>query len=128
MFASAVFKFIFTRCVEPQAPDWATNGLAHPDWSSVSSESAMAPVLQSLWEWQSGVGSRALPTAGNRCSAIQQAAASATMLAPPRNGDDAVRIGAAYRCGYGDCNPEHTRAYIITNALNYHSCMVWNVG
>lgn len=98
-----MFKFIFTRCREPIAPDWnslgpdATPGV---DWNSLVSEPAIIPALQSLWEWQVGVGNAPLPVAPVEfagTSKSERAAAAATLLAPPVPGDDAARTGAAYR-------------------------------
>ena len=98
-----MFKFIFTRCREPTAPDWNSLGAAATlgvDWHSFVSEPAMIPALQSLWEWQAGVGNTPLVSESfgiGGGSESERAAATATLLAPPVPGDDAERTGAAYR-------------------------------
>jgi hypothetical protein len=98
-----MFKFIFTRCREPTAPDWDSLGAAAKiavNWRSLVSEPAMIPALQSLWEWQAGVGNATLPSesvATGIASDSERAVAVATLLAPSTHGDDAERTGAAYR-------------------------------
>jgi hypothetical protein len=97
-----MFKFIFTRCREPTAPDWNSQGAPAEsmDWRSLVSEPAMAPALQSLWEWQVGVGNAPLASESVEIgitSESERAVAVATLLAPSVPGDDAERTGAAYR-------------------------------
>jgi hypothetical protein len=106
-----MFKFIFTRCREPTAPDWDSMGpaaTAGVNWRSLVSEPAMVPALQSLWEWQVGVGNAPLPPESVETgvtSDSERAVAVATLLASSAYGDDAGRTGAAYqlaraaRCG-----------------------------
>ena len=89
-----MFKFIFTRCREPTAPDWDADGTP-VDFAELLSEPAMVPALESLFDWQKGEGNAPLP-AECSCSAAELAAAEATLLAPPADGDEAVRTGAAY--------------------------------
>lgn len=97
-----MFKFIFTRCREPTAPDWNSLGpaAATVDWHPLVSEPAIIPALQSLWEWQVGVGNIPLspePAASHHSSESGCAPTFAILVAPPTPGDDAERTGAAYR-------------------------------
>ena len=108
-----MFKFIFTRCHEPTAPDWNSSGDSAPDWESLTTEPSsehakqsphlasreiserlliitVAPVLQSLLEWQMGAGNAPLQDSCDVPAALAQ------LLAPYAEGDDAERTGAAY--------------------------------
>jgi hypothetical protein len=93
-----MFKLIFTRCRDPTAPDWASESgaTAEPvEWDSLVSEPSLIPALQSLWEWQAGVGNAPLQPSSSDDN--DEATAVATLLAPAVAGDDAERTGAAYR-------------------------------
>lgn len=111
-----MFKFIFTRCHEPTAPDWGTGGEVVPDWASLTTEPSMAPVLQSLWEWQSGVGNAPLQDGCDVRAALAQ------LMAPYADGDDAERTGAAYALARASRSSNVAALSALLKALAQREC------
>ena len=111
-----MFKFIFTRCHEPAAPDWDASGDGAPDWASLATEPSMAPVLQSLWEWQTGAGNAPLQDGCDVPAALAQ------VLSPYAEGDEAERTGAAYALARAARSGDAEALSALLTALSQRDC------
>ena len=86
-----MFKWSFTRLHEPDTPSWrhdtsAPTPLASA-WPALVAPEAGA-ICESLWRWHKG-------EAEPEPEAVDTAALGALVLAPPRDGDEALRMGAS---------------------------------
>ena len=91
-----MFKWSFTRLHEPDpsTPSWRHDTSA-PTPSASAWPALVAPeagaICESLWRWHKG-------EAEPEPEAVDTAALGALVLAPPRDGDEALRMGASQDC------------------------------
>lgn len=91
-----MFKFSFTRLHEPTSPSWDHDpaAVAPADtWPALAVPEA-TPICESLWQWHLGSTVPAEPQA-----AVDVPALAAEVAAPPCDGDEGRRVGAAYALG-----------------------------
>lgn len=98
-----MMKFIFARRSEPGdgPPSWNHDPRTAEDtpWEELASEPALAPAMQSIWEWM--LGAHAVPDSSVHSLVLQQSLKleHQILLAPWEAGDEGRRVGAAYRLG-----------------------------
>lgn len=98
-----MFKWSFTRVHEPAAPSWRHEPSAAvpqaDEWPGLVAPEA-GVICESLWRWHKGEAAGAEEMV--EVAVVDVAALEAVVLAPPRDGDEADRMGAAYSLGaYG---------------------------
>ena len=108
-----MFKWSFTRLHEPSAPSWrhdpSAPAPAASDWPALVAPEAGA-ICESIWRWHKGEAT-GLETAA-AAAAVDTAALGGIVLAPPRDGDEAERMGAAY--SLGACGSDAALAALTT--------------
>ena len=105
-----MFKFSFTRVHEPVTPSWAHDPAATAEpaggggcgaWPALAVPEA-TPCCESLWRWHLGRpqgGERGQQVPELASAAVDVEAMRACVMAPPTDGDEGLRIGAAYSLG-----------------------------
>ena len=114
-----MFKWSFTRLHEPSAPSWQHDPSASEpeasDWPALVAPQA-GPICESLWRWHKGEDDEAeaaeVPAPASAVDDDETATLAAVVLAPPCDGDEAARIGAAY--ALGACGSEKAIATLAT--------------
>eukprot|EP01048_Picozoa_sp_COSAG05_P019908 COSAG05_NODE_3245_length_2213_cov_2.007569_1_plen_583_part_00 len=90
-----MLKFIFERTVEPEAPSWDHRpGAEVLPFASLSAQPALAPAMESSWEWLLGNAAPIGPKSNFEAAWIDK---QAELAAAGEPADEPDRTGAAYR-------------------------------